>query len=92
LLRKVSDVPTYPRPARPGGKNAAALETPLRLAEQNRARVTALHLIQRIEHVPGADPRGFDQRIEAAARKKREAAGTTSCKVGLLCRGPVLVE
>ncbi len=125
------------------GKNEAALKTALRLAEQNRARVTLLHVIQRIEHVPEAELRGFYRQIEAAARKKMEAAarrfaakkvdvrpvvaigapargivehavatgvdlivlashkvdpsrpgqgwGTTSYKVGVLCRCPVLL-
>lgn len=123
--------------------NDAALKTALRLAEQNRARVTLLHVIQRIEHVPQAELRAFYQRVEAAARTKMEVAarrfaakkidvhpvvavgapapgivehaaandvdlivlashkvdvsrptqgwGTTSYKVGVLCRCPVLL-
>ena len=123
-------------------RNDAALDTALRLAEQNGARVSLLHVIQRIEHVPAAELRAFYRQIEATARKKLKAAarrfvakkidvrpvvavgtpargivehaavndvdlivlashridpsrpqgwGTTSYKVGVLCRCPVLL-
>jgi nucleotide-binding universal stress UspA family protein len=55
-------------------RNDPALETALGLAEQNRARVTLLHVIQRIEHVPEAELRPFYRRIEATARKQMDAA------------------
>lgn len=124
-------------------RHDAALKTALQLADQNRARVTLLHVIQRIEHVPEAELRSFYRRIEVAAGKKMAAAarrfaaktidvrpvvamgapareivehaaangvdlivlgshkidlsrraqgwGTTSYKVGVLCRCPVLL-
>ena len=123
-------------------RNDAALDTALRLAEQNRARVSLLHVIQRIDHVPAAELRAFYRQIEATAGKKLKAAarrfvakkidvrpvvavgtpaqdivehaaangvdlivlashridlsqpqgwGTTSYKVGVLCRCPVLL-
>ena len=53
-------------------RSAAALKTALQLADQSRARVTLLHVIQRIEHVPEAELRSFYRRIEATARKKME--------------------
>jgi nucleotide-binding universal stress UspA family protein len=123
-------------------RNDAALDTALRLAEQNRARVSLLHVIQRIDHVPAAELRAFYRQIEATVGKKLKAAarrfvakkidvrpvvavgtpaqdivehaaangvdlivlashridlsqpqgwGTTSYKVGVLCRCPVLL-
>ena len=124
-------------------RSDAALKTALQLADQSRARVTLLHVIQRIEHMPEAELRDFYRRIEAMARKKMEAVarrfaakkidarpvvavgapaqgivehavadgvdlivlashkidssrpgqgwGTTSYKVGVLCRCPVLL-
>jgi nucleotide-binding universal stress UspA family protein len=123
--------------------NERALDTALGLAAQNGARVTLLHVIHRIEHVPAGELRGFYRGIERQARRKLAQAarpfadarvpvelavltgdpsveivrwaaadrvdlivmsshrvdsrrsaqrwGTTSYKVGILCRCPVLL-
>jgi nucleotide-binding universal stress UspA family protein len=115
----------------------------LGLAARNGARVTLLHVIQRIEHVPMAELRGFYREIDGKARRALARAarrfvaaqvdvrpvvltgdpsreivrwaaanrvdlvvmtshrvhprqpaqrwGTTSYKVGILCRCPVLL-
>ena len=124
-------------------RNGPAIATAVALAAQNRARVTLIHVIDRIEYVPAAELRRFYAGLErraqqvltrvarAFARKRipiraivltgdpsreivRWAAangvdlivlnshaidprrsghgwGTTSYKVGLLCRCPVLL-
>jgi nucleotide-binding universal stress UspA family protein len=51
-------------------RSDAALGTALELAQQNRARVTLLHVIQRIEHLPATEVRGFYRRLEKVARKR----------------------
>jgi nucleotide-binding universal stress UspA family protein len=55
-------------------RNGAALDAALELARQNRARVTLLHVVQRIEHLPASEVRGFYRRLEKAARTKMQAA------------------
>ena len=56
------------------GRNDAALATALRLAQHNRARVTLLHVIQRIDHMAMREVRGLYRRLEQAAGKKMEVA------------------
>ena len=48
-------------------KNEPALGTAVALAVHNRARVTLLHVIQRIEHIPTSDLRRFYARLERTA-------------------------
>jgi nucleotide-binding universal stress UspA family protein len=55
-------------------RNERALATALELAQRSRARVTLLHVIQRIEHVPFGEVRSFYTRLEKAAQKKMAAA------------------
>ncbi len=52
------------------GRNAPALKTTLELARATRARVTLLHVVQRIEHIPGAELREFYQRLTSMAEAK----------------------
>ena len=126
-----------------GPRNERALVTARTLAVNNRARVTLLHVVEQIEHVPVAELRRFYARLEKEAQRRLaqaarrfaekkvpiEAAvttgnpaheivrwaaandvdliilgshkvdparpgqgwGTTSYKVGILCRCPVLL-
>ncbi len=49
------------------GRNAPALKTALELARAPRARVTLLHVVQRIENIPVAELRDFYQRLTTMA-------------------------
>jgi universal stress protein A len=48
-------------------KNERALATALQLATQNGARVSLLHVIQRIGDIPPSELRGFYRRLEKRA-------------------------
>jgi len=125
-------------------KNERTLKIALEVATQNRAQVTLLHVIQRIEGVPQTELRDFYRRLEEHAHKRltraakrflardlpttqavvlgvpareivryaetkkadlivlkshevvdltrsREGLGTTSYKVAILCRCPVML-
>jgi universal stress protein A len=56
------------------GQNEGALAAASLLARQGRARVLLLHVIQRIEHVPPRELRGFYDRLEKSAREKMAVA------------------
>jgi len=64
-------------------RNQRALSTALELARANRARVTLLHVIQRIADLPPAEVRGFyDQLREVAhARMTRAARPFTARRI-----------
>lgn len=51
-------------------KNQRTLSIALDIATQNRARVTLLHVIQRIEGMPQAELRDFYRRLEERAHKR----------------------
>jgi nucleotide-binding universal stress UspA family protein len=126
-----------------GPRNERVLVTARAVALQNRARVTLLHVVERIEHVPVAELRRFYARLEKEAQRRLARAarrfaekkipidaavmtghpaqeivrwaavndvdliilgshkvdparpgrgwGTTSYKVGILCRCPVML-
>jgi nucleotide-binding universal stress UspA family protein len=64
-------------------RNQRALSTALELARANRARITLLHVIQRIADLPPAEVRGFyDQLREVAhARMTRAARPFTARRI-----------
>ena len=51
-------------------RNRRALSTALALARANRARITLLHVIQRIADLPPADVRGFYEDLRKLAERK----------------------
>lgn len=55
-------------------RDAPALAAALELAQQNRSCVTLLHVIQRIEHVPAREVRGFYRRLEKVGHEKMRVA------------------
>lgn len=55
-------------------RNARLLGTALALAEASKARVTLLHVVQRIAHVPVSELRRFDDRLNRASARKLERA------------------
>jgi nucleotide-binding universal stress UspA family protein len=73
----------------PGG--GRPLATARAMARPNRARVTLLHVIQRIEHVPPAELRAFYRRLEAAAQRKMRALAEPLARDGVAVRAVVLI-
>src|SRR5439155_21726259 len=53
-----------------GPRNERALVTARTLAVNNRARVTLLHVVEQIEHVPVAELRRFYARLEKEAQRR----------------------
>jgi universal stress protein A len=66
--------------------NTRLLRTALALAEASRARVTLLHVIQRIARVPVAELRRFYDRLERASARKLERAARPFLDRGLSVR------
>lgn len=66
-------------------KSERALTTALAIATQNHARVTLVHVIHRIEHVPMAELRDFYDRLEVTAQRAmaRAARPFTAAKLPL---------
>src|SRR3972149_1986208 len=54
---------------------ARTLATALGLARQSGARVTLLHVVQRVPHIPLGELAGFYRRLEATSRRRLERAG-----------------
>ena len=58
-------------------KNPAVLATAAEMARQNKATVSLLHVIERIEHVPDDELKSFYHRLEQAAQRELSAAAQT---------------
>jgi universal stress protein A len=67
-------------------RNARVLGAALTLAEASGARVTLVHVIQRIAHIPVAELRSFYGRLQRASAKKLEAAAERFTRRGLRVR------
>lgn len=67
-------------------RNARLLGTALALAEASRARVTLVHVIHRIAHVPLAELRGFYDRFKRVSAVKLEHAARPFLARGLRVR------
>lgn len=74
-----------------GGRNARALAMAAALAEQSRARVTLLHVIQRVPNLSPRELARFYRRLEAASRRRLEQAARRLATRGLTVRTKVLV-
>lgn len=72
-------------------RNARTLRIALGLARQSRARVTLLHVIQRVENLPLAELRDFYGRLERVSRRKLDRAAAPFAKAGLRRRTRVCV-
>jgi universal stress protein A len=70
-------------------RNARLLGTALALAEASGARVTLLHVVQRIAHVPVAELRAFYGRLERISARKLERAARRFLKRGVRVRAVV---
>jgi universal stress protein A len=51
-------------------KNLRALEVARELAQQNRANVALLHVIETVEHIPFDEMQSFYRKLEDAARER----------------------
>jgi universal stress protein A len=70
------------------GRNAPALKTALALARLSRARVTLLHVVQRIEKIPIGELREFYKRLTTMAEAKLGRAARPFTRQGV----PVTTE
>jgi nucleotide-binding universal stress UspA family protein len=72
-------------------RNERALATALQLAEGSRGRVTLLHVIERIEHLPVAEVRAFYHRLRRAAVRKMAPAARKFAQRRIRVRTVVIV-
>lgn len=72
-------------------KNARTLRTALALAAQSRARVTLLHVVQRVAHIPIEEMRPFYRRLVATSRRRLAEAARPFTAEDLSVRTEVLV-
>jgi universal stress protein A len=69
-------------------KNRPALETALRLAKGESAKVTLLHVVQTLAQLPAKEMRAFYDKLEADSRKKLGRHAAPFRKAGV----PVIEE
>jgi nucleotide-binding universal stress UspA family protein len=67
-------------------KNRRALRLAVEMARPERATITLLHVIERIELVPDAELRGFYQKLEGLARRQLAAMAASLAKRGCTVR------
>lgn len=67
-------------------RNARALRTALALARQSGARVTLLHVIQRVENLPPGELKGFYRRLVKVSTQKLERAAAPLARKGVRVR------
>jgi universal stress protein A len=72
-------------------KNTRALAVALEMAQRNRARVTLLHVVQRIEHIPLGEIQAFYRRLETHARRRLELAARRFASKGVKTDSLVLI-
>ena len=72
-------------------KNARTLRTALMLATQNGARVTLLHVVQHVAHLPLSEMRPFYRRLLATSRRRLAEATRPFAAEGLSVGTEVLV-
>src|SRR5262245_24078216 len=73
------------------GKNARTLRTALALATQSRARVTLLHVVQDVAHIPVEEMRPFYRRLVATSERRLAEAAKPFAAADLSVRTEVLV-
>jgi len=72
-------------------KNARALAVALEMARRDHARVTLLHVIERIEHIPLGEMQGFYRRLEMHARRRLGLAARRLATKGVEVEPVVLI-
>jgi universal stress protein A len=71
-------------------RNARALATALALARAEGARVTLLHVVQRIEDLSATEMQAFARRLERRAAKRLQEAARPFAAAGVPVDGAVL--
>jgi nucleotide-binding universal stress UspA family protein len=71
--------------------NQRVLATAREFASQRGARLTLVHVIQRIEHVPFEELRPFYRRLEKSARTKMSTVARRLARRKIACRVEVLI-
>jgi nucleotide-binding universal stress UspA family protein len=74
-----------------GAGSSRAIAIAVRLAVDNHARVTLLHVVHRISGIPATELRGFYRRLEDASRKNLARVAAAFTRRGLRVRGVVLL-
>ena len=72
-------------------RSRRAVETARELAARDRAQVTLLHVIQRIEHIAPAEMRRFYAELERNAARRMAAAERLLARAGVGVRTAVLI-
>ncbi|MGH7894988.1 MAG: universal stress protein [Candidatus Binatia bacterium] len=72
-------------------KNTRALAVARELAEREHARVTLLHVIQRVEHIPLTEMQAFYRRIGKHAERKVRLAAARFARQGVKVLHAVLI-
>ena len=72
-------------------RNARTLRTALTMASLSQARVTLLHIVQRIQDIPFAEMQPFYQRLVATSERQLAEAAKPFAAQRLLVRTQVLV-
>src|SRR5262245_32802750 len=74
-----------------GEGNARQLRATLALARGSRARVTLLHVIQRVPKIPPRELRAFYERLARASRRRLARVEAAFARAGIPARTLVLV-
>ena len=74
-----------------GDQNARTLGTALDLAISSQARVTLLHVVQRVAKIPYREMRVFYQRLVATSKRRLVRAAAPFVADGLAVRSEVLI-
>ncbi len=72
-------------------RNARTLATARELARQSEARVTLLHVVQRVPHIALGELAPFYRRLEATSRRKLQAAVKRFTEGGVPVRAEVVL-
>jgi universal stress protein A len=72
-------------------KNARALAVALEMAQRDHARVTLLHVIQRIEHLPLGEMQTFYRRLEKHGQRRLKQAARQFASKGVEVAPVVLI-
>jgi nucleotide-binding universal stress UspA family protein len=72
-------------------RNTSALSAAADLARDRGTRVTVLHVIARIEHVPAEELRSFYRQLEGRAQRELARAARQLTRKGISVRGTVVI-
>ena len=73
------------------GRNARTLRIALGLARSSGARVTVLHVIQRVAHVPSRELRGFYGQLVSNSRRKLDLTARQFSRARVAARTAMVI-